>query len=300
MFIGTLRPPDITWAVSSSGPGNTGQSIVSGAANLIDGRPDSTARFQWQTGASQTTSSIFNLKGDWTATAFSPRLVGLSNISLPVGTKVQVAFRRSADTLGTYPYNPTIYNNAQRIFAGPRGERTCWILLPAGATAVLGVQISIFNDVNGSVGNSAGLGLFNVGDAVVCGGVDPDIEPGWDQYEVDPTMRDFAWEKQPFSKPGTVYRQLDFSFRTDEQKAYFGDSANPTAIDVQEIGAMIDRGQSAVYVARYVDASNAFDAQMLHRMAMIGVATQLPKISQKGGTYMASGPAQIVEAPIPT
>jgi hypothetical protein len=299
MFIGTLRPPDITWTVTATGTGGTGASIVAGAANLGDGRPDSTCRFQWPTGASQTTGTVMRIRGDWTATSFAPRLVGLSNISLPAGTLVTAAFRRTSDTLGTYPYVPTFYNAQQRIFSGPRGEKTCWLLLPPGASASLGVEIQIANNVNGSASIAAGT-LFNVGDAIVCGGVDPDIEPGWDQYEVDPTTRNLSWLKQPYTQPGCVYRQLDFSFATDQQKAYFGDSANPTAFDVQEICAMIDRGQSAAYVARYVDATNTFDAQMLHRMAMLGYVTQLPKISQKGGVYMASGSVQVIEAPIPT
>lgn len=299
MFFGIQRPPDITWAVSASGTGGTGASIISSASNLTDGRPDSTARFQWPTGASQNTSTIMHIKGDWTATSFSPRLVGLSNISLPVGTKVQVAFRRSTDTLGTYPYNPTITNNGQRIFQGPRGERTLWIMLPSGATAVLGVDIQIFNDVSGSASITAGT-LFNVGEAVVCPAVEMDIEPGWDQFYVDPTTDSFSWNRQPYTQPGCPYRQGDYALALDQQKIYFGDSANPTNTDVEELLSYLDRGQSAVYIARYTDSSGAFDATELHRMAFIGIAKQLPKISQKTGSYYASGAMQVVEAPVPT
>jgi hypothetical protein len=161
------------------------------------------------------------------------------------------------------------------------------------------VEISIWNDVNGSASISSGT-LFNDGEAVVCGGIDWDMEPGWDQYEVDPTMRNYSWLRQPYSLPGTVYRQFEGQFATDTQKVYFGDSAAPSATDLRELCAKLDRGQSAVYIARYTDATNTFDATMLHSMAMIGQATQLPKITQKAGTWFASGNLTVVEAPVPT
>lgn len=300
-FFGVQRPPDMVVTVSASGPGNTGQAIVSSIANVSDGRPDSTARLQWQTGGSQTTSSILNINLNWTATPFSPRLIGISNISLPDGTKVSAAFRRSGDTIGTYPYLPTMYNNAQRIYTGPRGEKSVFIMLPAGATAdVLGAQIQIANDVNGSVGNSAGLGTFNVGDIVVCPGYDWDVEAGWQQPDIDPTMRDFTWNKQPYADVGCVYRQLDFAFKTDEQKTYFRDSASPSTMYLRKLLACLDRGQTAFYAMRYVDAAGTFNATQLHETGFLGMAVQLPKISAKAGPlYTASG-ATVIEAPIPT
>jgi hypothetical protein len=299
MFFGFQRPSDITWTVAATGPGGTGQSIVSSIANVNDGRPDTTARYQWPTGGSQTTSTAMYIRGDWSAASFSPRLVGLSNISLPAGTKVSVSFRRTSDTAGTYPYTPTMYNNNQRIVALPRGEKTCWILLPAGATACLGVQFAIWNDVNGSAGIAAGT-YFNVGEQVVCSGIDWDLEPGWDQYEVDPTDGDFSWKRQPYRSPGTVYRQLEAQLAIDTQKVYFGDSSNPSAIDVQELFALLDRGQSAVYIARYLNASGSFDTQMLHRMALMSSVIQLPKITQKAGTFYSAGNFTVTESPIPT
>lgn len=301
MFFGIQRPPDITWTVSASGTGGTGASIVSSASNLTDGRPDSTARFQWPTGGSQTTGTVMHIKGDWTATSFSPRLTGFSNISLPVGTKIAISYRRSSDTLGTYPYTPTFLNNNQRIFLGPRGERTAWIMLASGAATsnVLGVDIQIFNDVNGSASIAPGT-FFNIGEGVVCPAVEMDIEPGWDQYFIDPTTKEFSWNRQPYMQPGCPYRQGDYTLRLDQQAVYFGDTANPTNTDVEELLGMLDRGQSAVYIARYTDATNTFDATELHRMAYIGIATQLPKINQKTGAWYGSGALQVTEAPIPT
>jgi hypothetical protein len=300
MFFGLQRPADITWTVSASGLGGSGAALdASTIANAKDDRPATLAEFTWPTGGSQTTGTVMHIKGDWSARAFAPRLVGLLNVSLPVGTKVSASFRRPGDTLGTYPYAPTIYNNGQRIVAGARGERTCWILLPTGASACLGVDIQISNDVNGSASIPPGLS-FTSGELVVCGGADWDIQPGWSQYEVDPTVRDFDPVRRPYAAPGTVYRELDFTFATDTLATYVGDSTNPTAMHLRDLIAAIDRGQSAVYVARYVDANNTFDAVMLHSMAFIGTVQKLPRIGHKAGGFYSSGSTTVIESPIPT
>jgi hypothetical protein len=293
-LFGVARPSDITFTVSG-----TGAAIVSSIANAIDGRPDSTSRFQWISGA-QTTASVWKLRGEWTSGAFSPRLVGLSNISLPVGTKVSVAFRRSGDTVGTYPYVPTVSNQNQRVVAGPHGERTVWIHMPAGATAVVGVEITIWNDVNGAATIAASQ-QFNIGDIVVCPGVDVDVQAGWSLKWNDPTTVSFSWNRQPYTTPGCPYRTWAFNFTVDAQEVFWGDPANLTLIDYEELLAFLDRGQFCVYVPRYVDGAGAFSVQMLHRTAFIGIATQLPSWDHNSATWFSTrNGALITEAPIAT
>jgi hypothetical protein len=307
-LFGFNRPSGVSWSVSASGPGATGQAIISpvgagGTFNLDDGRPDTTARFQWPTGASQTTSTIMKIRADWTTPQFEPRIIGISNSSLPAGLKVQVAFRRAADTLGTYPWNPTIYNNGQRITALPRGERVCWIFLPAGSagSTILGVEWQLFNDVNGSVGNSAGLGLFNHGEMVIAPGVDMDIKAGWSLRPFDPTMDSYDVYSNPLPDPGCPYRIFSFSFPVDDQKIYFGDASNPTAIDYEELLAFLDRGQFGVYAPRYLNAAGAFDAQAAQRLTFIGRMKTLPSFDQASGSWFQNQSGAVVqESPIPT
>ena len=56
----------------------------------------------------------------------------------------------------------------------------------------------------------------------------------------------------------------------------------------------------ALYVPRPRGAPGAFSPQLLHRTAILGITTKLPKVSRKSGQYFDSTPITVVEAPIPT
>jgi hypothetical protein len=294
MIFGHSRPRDIVWTVY----GTPGALMVSSPANLSDGRPDTLARLQWMTGT-QTTASVLHLRGDWTSGAIVPRIAGLSNLSLPVGTLIGVSFRRSTDAVGTYPYTPAMQATTQRVFQGPRGEQTAWLIVNPGATAIVGVDIAIFNDVDGTASIPASS-QFTLGEAPITAGTEIDIDTTWDMTTIDPTTVAFSWSRQPYSVPGCPYRQLTVKTPMDVQTAYFGDIATPTVVDYEELMAKLDRGQSCVYIPRYLDAAGAFSVQLLHRTAIIGVATMLPKATHKAGPYFDSTPITVVEAPIPT
>lgn len=294
MLIGYGMPIDGTWSVNTA----DGAAITSPTSQLNDGRPDTLTSFTWLTGT-QNTSSVFRLRYDWTSGAIVPRVVGVSNISLPIGTKMQVAFRRSGDAGGTYPYTPTMAASEQRVFAGPHGQRTALLLVQPGATAVVGVEFQISNDVDG-VASIPAAAPFTLGEAFAMQGADVLIDKGWSQKWSDPPSPNFSATRQGF--PGYIeppWRTLDFKLPLRRQGSYFGDPAAPTAIDVEQLFARIDRNQVALYVPRYTDASGAFSAQMLHRTAMLGVATKLPATTQKAGTLFEGGSVTAVEYPIP-
>lgn len=288
MLIGFDRP-DAIWTVSG-----TGASITAAIDNIDDGRPDTLTRLQWISGT-QNTSSVFKLRADWTD-GIVPRIAGLSNISLPVGTKVQVRFRRASDTAGTYPYEPTQALAAyQRVFEGPRGERTAWILYDDGATAVVGCEIQIYNDVNGAATIVASA-LFDVGEAVVAGGADVKLALGPSRTPIDPSTQSFSWESTPYTTPGLPYRQLSVKFAIDQESAFVGGG-----MDIETLLGRIDRGQRAVYVQSYTDAAGNYSAQLAHRYALIGIATRLPVISHEPNSVRlySTGDLTIVESPIP-
>lgn len=278
MIIGHSRPAGITWSVSG-----TGAAIVSPTDQLTDDRPDTLTAFTWLTGT-QNTSSVLRLRGDWTSGAIIPQLAGLSNISLPVGTKIQVAFRRASDPAGTYPYAPTMYNATQRIVGGPRGEKTAWLVPSDVATPVVGVEFQIYNDVNGVASIVAGQ-QFWIGEAVVCPVIDfcPAQKPSIEI--IDPTTF------KP-TIPGIPFRRLNFAIRTDDQSKYIGDYAR--------LIAKIDRGQSAVYVLRWKNPDDTFSADLLHAHAFIGKATKLPSAQHESGALFSSGVCTVDEDPIPT
>ena len=277
MLIGHSRPQDIAWSVSGAGA-----AILSPTEQLADGRPDTITALRWLSGT-QNTASVLRLRGDWSA-AFTPGIVGLSNISLPAGTRIGVAFRRASDPAGTYPYMPAMHNSSQRIVEGPRGERTAWLLPKVGAQPVVGIEIQIYNDVNGSPGIVASSQCW-IGEAVVCPVIDfcPAARPSIE--DIDPTTL------KP-SIPGIPFRRLNFAIRTDEQSRYFGDYAR--------LIGKIDRGQSAVYVMRWQNPDGSLDADMLHATAMIGHVTKLPSKQHEARDIFSSGACVVDEDPIPT
>lgn len=286
MFVGHSRPSGGTWSVSG-----TGAAILSDASNLEDGRPDTLTAMRWLSGT-QNTSSVFRLRYDWTSGAIVPRLVGLSNLSLPAGTKVTASFRRAGDTAGTYPYTPTAYNATQRIVEGPAGERTAWIMLPDGATPVVGVEIQIWNDVNG-VASIPASQQFTNGEAWVSGGTDVPIATTPTMTTIDPTVTNWSTNNQPYTVPGTPYRQFQFALAT----ANIATWRNVYA----PLLAKINRGARCFYcVSLYDRPGAAFSAEALHADGLIGVSTALPQRKHNQVGIWDSGTCSVTESPIPT
>lgn len=273
MIIGHSRPTAATWTVNG-----TGAAIL---ANQLDaGRPDMLTRLRWLSGT-QTTASVLRLRADW-ATAIVPGLLYLAGGDLPAGTKIDVAWRRAADPSGTYPYQPAAHNAPQRIVAGPRGERSCTILIKPGAVAVVGCEIRIFNDVNGVPAIPASSTIV-LGAVMPCAASEVDIDADWSIERVDPTA------SNPTALP---YRSLSFAWAADDQD---------TILDARaQLLAKIDRQQRSVYIPRHLDASGQFDALMTHRSAMIGSLTKPPGERHAAGPFFAGQSGTVTEVPIPT
>lgn len=287
--------PAITWTIVGAGAAMLGP-----VENLDDGVPGTLTAFNWLSGT-QNTATVFKLRGAWASGAIRPGLVGFSNIRLPVGTKVSVRFRRSSDPANTYPVTLSSMNigDIQRIFEGPRGERTCLFLLVPHVVDIVGVEFSIFNDVNG-VSSIAASAPFWIGDVLVRVVTFTEIEAEWTPAPTDTTTANYSPDRQPYLDPGLVYHQLTFRLPADTGANYFGDPNDANAIDYEKLMAKLDRGQDAVYIPRYVDDDGEFSAHMLHRTAKLGLMTKLPSTTHRNGPYFDSSPATVTEIPIPT
>jgi len=284
MIVGHSRPEKISWTVTG-----TGASIdTSDTTDLTDGRPDTVVPFTWLSGT-QNTSSVMGVVAEWTG-AIVPGIVGISNIDLPAGTKMQVAFRRESDAVGTYPYNGSGLVVSQRVQEGPRGERTAWFLF-TGTTPVVGCKILIYNDVNGSATIVASQS-FHIGEIVIaatddiCVGLTASID------QIDPSVNQFSWNNQAYTSPGVPYRQLNFNLRTADETLWF-DSYEPML-------AKIDRGQVCAYVLSYRDSLGNLSTKKLHRYALIGIAVKQPTRTHVVRGLYSSAQFQVVESPIPT
>lgn len=283
MIFGHSRPLDIEWDITGAGA-----SIDTDSSDLTDGRPDSVVEFTWRSGV-QNTTIVTALQADWT-TPVRVGLVGISNIDLPAGTKIEVAFRRATDSAKNYPYTNGPFVTSQRIVEGPRGERTAWFVF-AGTTPIVGAQISIYNDVNG-VADIVASQIFHIGEIFI--GASDDICVGLEASidEIDPTVAQFSWNNQPYVTPGTPYRQLNFRLRTASEMTW-REKYLPML-------AKIDRGQTGAFVLSWTDASGNFDADVLHQHALIGITTKQPTQTHRQRRFYDSGAITVVEAPIPT
>ncbi len=282
----------VVWTVSG-----TGAALVSAPENLDDGAPDTLTAFTFNTGA-QTHGDHLPLARRLDVRSDRARIGGFSNLLLPPGTKLQMAFRRPGDAAATYPYVPAMENNGQRIVLGDMGERRVWILVKTGAVPVIGVEYQIINDVNGVASLPPGL-PFQGGEAVITAGTDMPIDKEWGDDPIDPTVVNYSPNRQPYPDPGTPYRQLDFKMPLARMKQVYGDPADASALDYKALFAKMNRGQTCVYVTRYLDEAGVFSAQLLHDTAMLGIATKLPKLNHKAGPLFVSDSGTIIESPIP-
>jgi len=289
MIIGhsIIRSASVTVATDGSGTPD----ILSPSRTLIDSRPDTATRLQWMTGT-VSTSDAFYLRVESLQGAITPGIVGIMNISLPVGTLITVSFRRSSDTPGTYPYQPSSYQpSGQRVVRGTRGERTAWIVIEPGASPIVGVQIEIHNDVNGSSPITDGE-IFTIGEVVI--GAASEVCPSLGVAVVteDPTSANIDPWSQPYVSIGTPRRRLQFALQTAHEPTWRTEYA--------PLLAKMDRGQTCAYVLDYRDIDKNFSADILHANAMIGRATTLAAMNNAARNVYKSGTVVVVETPIPT
>ncbi len=288
MLIGHSRVKP-AWSVDKNTAGGMPQ-ILSPTNVLADGRPDTATRFKWMTGTPGSGDKLY-LRGEWGG-AIVPSLIGILNPSLPVGLLITVSFRRSSDSPGGYPYQPTMYQvGGQRIVAGARGERTAWLVAQPGAQPVVGVQIEIWNNVNGNAAVASGA-EFSIGDVCICAGTEVFPAGGVTINTIDPTAEGFSWDRQPYTSPGVPYREMQLELSTKVESEW------RTVYD--PLLAKMDRGQICAYVLRYKNAAGVFNTDLLHYYAMLGIATRQPSRTHLARDIFKSGQITVVESPIPT
>lgn len=281
MIVGHPVPSQITWSLSG-----TGAAFLSTVQ--IGMRPGAQTAIRWLSGT-QTTSSVLKLRGEWTG-AVVPGMLHIAGTSLPAGTKITVAWRRSSDPDGTYPYAPSALNNPQRIVAGPRGGKSCTIILEPGATEVVGVEVTIWNDVDGSASIEADS-TFTISAVIPCSTTDVRIAAGVETAMMDPTVTSNSMNRTSYSAASLPYRQMSCAFRTA--------SLDDWMEQYEQLIACIDRGQYAVYVPRSTDTAGAFSARIAQAEAMIGVATKLPSRKHVALEWHSAAGLVVDEVPVP-
>lgn len=198
MLISYNRPADIAWSLVG-----TGAAFLSDDAGsaLTNGRPAAATRLQWLSGA-QTTASLLTVRGTWTA-GVVPRVLALLGLTLPVGTLIKLAFRRSGDAGYTYLADVP----QQRVAQLPDGSRCAWFVLDAGLDAVIGVEFRILNDVNGAASIVAGS-AFDIGEAWVGPTFEVCAKRTMQDHLIDPTVKRRSYGSQTFQSQRLPYRSI--------------------------------------------------------------------------------------------
>lgn len=290
MLILHSKPSDISVAVT----GSAGGALITGADTLFDNMPDSLTRFAWPSGA-QTTATVLRVQMTW-GSAIVPRGWALMNTTLPVGTKIVAHLKRPADS--GFPYVPAT-GEIQRVFEKPRGERIAMGVFPAGLDPCIGLELAIFNDVNGSA-SIAASSAQDIGEIYFGEGTELRIEKVWGYVPVDPSANDRTQSSQISADAEPPYRELSFTPAYVREADVFGDPGNLSEEDAEELWAKLDRDQFAVFIPRWKDASGAYSAQLLHRTSVFGRAKAGPGAKHLAGPNFGFGEVRVTETPIPT
>ena len=181
MLISYNRPSGIAWSLIG-----TGAAWLTDADALTNGRPASASRVQWSAGA-------LTLRGTW-STAFAPRVVALLGLTLPVGTPISLAFRRTADA--GYTYLADVY--AQNVTQLPDGSRCVWVVLPSGLDPVIGVEYRI----------ASGAGTIDIGEAWIGPTFEACARRTMQDHVIDPTVKRRSYGSQTFASQRLPYRSI--------------------------------------------------------------------------------------------
>lgn len=290
MLILHSRPTDTAVAIG----GSTGGALATAADTLFNNMPDSLTRFVWPSGA-QTTSTVLRIQMTW-GTGLSPRGWALLNTTLPVGTKIVASLKRPADS--GFPYNPTT-GDTQRVVELPRGERIAMGAFPSGMDDCIGLELAIFNDVNG-VASITASSAQDIGEVYFGAGTDMDLKIDYSIVSIDPSGDDRTQSSQIAVDAEPPYRQLTFTPCIRRESEVFGDSASLSSEDFEELWAKLDRDQFAVFIPKWQDSVGAYSAQLLHRTAVFGRAKKMPGAKHLALGWYEHAEVTVEECPIPT
>jgi hypothetical protein len=247
-------------------------SFIDDPAVLASGRPGETARIVAPGSGTVAFDAVFD-------TPISPRLVGLLNLTFPVGSPVTVSISSPAGPAQTW---------TQPIVALPRGERVCWLLLDADLPAASSISVTI----EGGAAGTQDIGEFWIGPAV-----DVPIKKGWSVQEIDKSSGTLSEWSQQWVRRGQIRRQLSFSITQIKRGDMYGVGV-VLPMPLRDLLARIDRGQRAVYVpARRDDAGNV-SHDVICKSAIFGTA-KLPKAQHLGGMWFDPNEIVADEVPVP-
>lgn len=203
MLIGYSQPA-ISGSVGIASGGGLAASAwltADGGAALFDGRPSRKARLQWGTG---TASIAHYVAITATFAAATPlRILALLGTTLPVGCRVDF-LGAGGDGLGGFC-------DDCRTVRMPDGTVGVWGVAREGDPAETGIEVRIYNDVDGATWASSGT-IVDIGEVLSMPGVSVAIDVGHVMATIDPTEVELTRNGYPNVVARSAYRQLSCNF----------------------------------------------------------------------------------------
>jgi hypothetical protein len=292
-IIGHSRPAEPVWAIAGGDA-----AFDTDPADLNNGRVADRTAVKWPSGA-QTLMTSIKLQMTWSVAQpqrISP-ILGLKGI--PPGTKVVVTGQRAIDVAGgTFPYALGGNSATQRTFAFANGDVGAWILANAGNTDLVGIQIEVFNDVNGAP--------YFIADQFIYFG-EIDAFQGWETPQgikrdwspnLDGIPSDIrAVNNQPWRFGKKPFRVAPIKLGNANYATAYGNAGAPTIVDYDKLANLVTENDLICYIPRWTDAAGALDTWALHRLAILGVARNVALPVQAGGGDRFELDMQIAESP---
>jgi hypothetical protein len=265
----------------------TGGTALTDVDAWADPNPGERVRIQWPSGTQTTGATVgVQFTRSQSVVPVGGGLRGLRGI--PAGTKVVVTGKRAADAGFAYALGGN--SATARTVALPGGDVGITWAFDAGLDAIIGAQVLIYNDVNGSASIAAEASI-EIGTPVVGGGIDFVIQADWTLDGKDPSIssRTLGSQLNRVLRPGYRVLTCTPAYVKTEEEARGGGLSDGS--DWQTVGAALRRDPYVLAIAR-VDSSDE-----IQRTSIFGAVTRLPAVQHLDGALYQ--PSQLVVEEIP-
>jgi hypothetical protein len=268
---------------------SSGEAFITDWTDLFNARPADATRIQWCSGT-QTTSSYVDLQ--FTIVSTVVRVVGLVGLNIfeltdCSGFKIVITGQRSGDT--GYPYDLGGTSQTTRVYKRSDGSYALICVCAAGLTPIIGYQVRIYNDQNGTHPIVASQ-FVDLGKIWASPGFDLDIEQGWRLTPgVNKLPQSLNYQPWPVQYPPG--RTLSFQRTEMDFNTAFIDGADPSW---QSLRALIGSGKPSIMIPRWGNAA-APDKDKIHATAIFGMASFTALQHIAGPYYSVEGSS--IEAP---
>lgn len=280
MLIGYSQPSPITWSIA----GSAGVAFINSTQDgLSDGRPTRVCLVQWATTGSPAIGDVARIRADFPSTVV--RVVCLIGLNCPAGTKIVAQGKRATDG-ATYPYNPGGNSAIQRTYQLADGRIACWFVFSDTATALVGLELAIYNDVNGSTSFTAATQL-QIGEIAIMPAVDINAQSQWSDDAIDASLNSRTLGGQLNTVKRAFYRRIEMPLTPEDLTRVRG-SALANAMNWTKLRAAVSAGKRCIAIPRWKTSAGAIDSDELHATALYGQCTRFEQIGHLGGNYFTS------------